>query len=726
MNLKNFLKPDRRKIIIFVIIIVFVSLCIKKQPSPIGGGGSGGPSSPPSCSVSLSLKSLGVDTCTITATITANHCDNKSYEIRDTTCSGTINDDSFTKDCGWSVSYGDYSYDLYVDGKYRTSKSITCSESIKTCSDETPYGECSVTKPLYCDNDELINKCSLCECPLEQLCNETSEECYTHIECSGSVLLNLTPSNVEPDDSVIPSASGLTDCGGKTIYFKNDSCAGTEVSSCTLTDGECTGSSFTAPSSEGLYTYYACIDKNSDGDFTDSGDYSSKTLDVFKVIDVWLHTDGKYIKDSQGNVVILHGINFIGYQVTQPEPGYYNHIEADYQKIASWGFNVVRLPISWQHFEPTEGNFNESYFTNFIDKDIEWAQKHGIYIIIGFMQWRWSPYFTYTDGGYGFPSWLFDGYPNSEQGKQQSQDDFWLGKGPNGTEATPENPSMQNRMIQAWKYIVERYKNNPTVLAYDLFNEPPPGTLGASTTANYLYPFYERIIDNITIIDRNHIFMYEPPVGRWDFAPRLLNRQNIIFSTHTYPGYYSATKPPLGYSGDITVLKNQFNGYLDLPLSNPSKSWNIPILLGEFGPSTFPIYPNRILWVNDMADVCNEYNIHWIYWDYGLNPGNKWSIINPDRTEIKEKADALDKPYPRVNSIPPSEYSFDRNTKHFKVIFDDTGSVETKIYVPYRYYPDFAVNSNSSSWSDSWNESSRILTVLADLEGPIEITIDAT
>ncbi len=419
-------------------------------------------------------------------------------------------------------------------------------------------------------------------------------------------------------------------------------------------------------------------------------------------------------------------MNFIGYQVTQYlSTGFSDHTEVDYQKIAGLGFNVVRLPISWQHIEPIEGYYNESYFTEFIDRDIEWAERHGIYIIIDLAHWGWSPYFEYTGRNpYGFPSWLFDGgYPNSEEGKLQSISDFWLGKSPNGVEPTLENPSMQDRMIEVWKYLAERYKNNPTVLGYDLFNEPPQGSLGVDSASNYLYSFIERLIGEIRNVDSNHIFIYEPILGRWDYAPRFLDTPNTIFSIHIYPHHNDATK--LGYSGDITVLESQLLGYLEHPQSNPSKNWNIPILVGEFGVSTSPFYSNKVLWVNDMADLYTKYNIQWTYWDYGLNSGNKWSVVNPDRTEVKEKAEALDKPYPRLSSIAPVEFSFDRDTKLFEVVFNGVGNVETEIRVPYRYYPDgFSVNCNSSQWTKNWDEPNRILTVNASLQSTVQITIN--
>lgn len=38
------------------------------------------------------------------------------------------------------------------------------------CSDGTPYGQCSATKPLYCSAGALVNKCSACGCSGGGIC----------------------------------------------------------------------------------------------------------------------------------------------------------------------------------------------------------------------------------------------------------------------------------------------------------------------------------------------------------------------------------------------------------------------------------------------------------------------------------------------------------------------------------------------------------------------------
>ncbi len=98
--------------------------------------------------------------------------------------------------------------------------------------------------------------------------------------CSGSVALALNPSTVVPSGSVTPSVSGLSNCDGKTVIFKMNSCTGTQVSACSASGGGCTDDAFTAPGNAGSYSYYACLDKNGNGNFDDAGEKNSTNLTV--------------------------------------------------------------------------------------------------------------------------------------------------------------------------------------------------------------------------------------------------------------------------------------------------------------------------------------------------------------------------------------------------------------------------------------------------------------
>lgn len=54
------------------------------------------------------------------------------------------------------------------------------------CSDGTESGECSSTKPKYCDNGTIVDKCSTCGCTSGKLCNSGTGVCYTPTTDGGS------------------------------------------------------------------------------------------------------------------------------------------------------------------------------------------------------------------------------------------------------------------------------------------------------------------------------------------------------------------------------------------------------------------------------------------------------------------------------------------------------------------------------------------------------------
>jgi hypothetical protein len=81
-----------------------------------------------------------------------------------------------------------------------------------------------------------------------------------------------------PNTNVKALLSGLSDCTGKIIYMKYDSCDGKTLGSCKSGSKGC--SFYFKMSEVGVRTMYACIDKNSDGDFNDPGEQSSEPIDI--------------------------------------------------------------------------------------------------------------------------------------------------------------------------------------------------------------------------------------------------------------------------------------------------------------------------------------------------------------------------------------------------------------------------------------------------------------
>jgi hypothetical protein len=102
--------------------------------------------------------------------------------------------------------------------------------------------------------------------------------------CSGNVGLTISPNPVKVSSTVEVKINGVN-CAN--YVFAKDSCYG--VNPCLGmgcgagpgTDVTC-NCKFTSPNTAGNYKYYACLDKNKDGDYDEVGESDQKTLSVFR------------------------------------------------------------------------------------------------------------------------------------------------------------------------------------------------------------------------------------------------------------------------------------------------------------------------------------------------------------------------------------------------------------------------------------------------------------
>ena len=179
--------------------------------------------------------------------------------------------------------------------------------------------------------------------------------------------------------------------------------------------------------------------------------------------------------DNHGREVILNGINVVS---KNKEEGYRVQGGPDfYANLKKWGFNSIRFIIIWDGLEPEPGVYNEDYLKE-IDKRIKWAGENGLFVILDMHQDLFSV--KYADGA---PEWgtldegkehitgdvWSDAYMMSPA-VQTAFDNFWANK------PAPDSLGVQDHYANLWKHLAERYANNPTVIGYDLMNEPFPGS----------------------------------------------------------------------------------------------------------------------------------------------------------------------------------------------------------------------------------------------------------
>jgi endoglycosylceramidase len=401
---------------------------------------------------------------------------------------------------------------------------------------------------------------------------------------------------------------------------------------------------------------------------------------------------GRFLTDAAGQVVILHGLNMVS-KVAPFEPEAAGFGSAAARSLAADGFNVVRLGVIYSALEPEPGVFSAGYVAS-IKRTVAVLASQGVYSLLDFHQDQLAEGF----GGEGFPAWSVEtnglpiqafpfpsGYLSSPA-LAAAFDSFWTDQpGPGGV-------GLQQRYADAWRYVAARFADDPSVLGYDLFNEPWP----ASATDAQLGAFYSKVIAAIRTVDRSHLIFYEPFV--------LFN-----FGQQTMLPHFSDTKLGMSFHdyclADPETDPTECAADEQLPVANAlerSSATGDALVETEFGAT------------DDLADlarvegIADAHGISWIEWSYcgcddptgSVAPSIEGLVTDPALPARGANVDAaklavLSEPYPRLTAGTPQRYSFDRSTRTMRYTYSVTSTRRrrfapgscTAIVVPRAQYP---------------------------------------
>jgi len=415
-----------------------------------------------------------------------------------------------------------------------------------------------------------------------------------------------------------------------------------------------------------------------------------------------LHTDGRWIKDSQNRVVILRGFNMAG--TIKNAPYVYGYNEGDWDILYNWGVNAVRLLIIWDAIEPQKGVFNDAFFDK-VDQQIKWAEKRGIYVLLDMHQDLYGPAFN----GDGAPVWASRtdipftwndpwGINYFHPAVIASYDDFWA------------SADLQDHYAKTWLRAIERFKDRAIIFGYDLYNEPFFGSRAPwNFERDYLGPFEDRLAARIRAIDRDRIIFYEPMIFSSGGIPTFLPPPAVKANVGLAPHFYD---PTLGlvhenpYDGD----SSRMDSVMTLRTNECLGLGNIPWVLGEFGIASGT---NSDRYVHDIYDKLENHMASGFYWAYGRN--SSMDPLNQDGAE-KPRVNDMVRPYPMRIAGEPLSFSFDQNTKIFTLQYQEQPGVTgpTEIYIPQaRHYPNgFNVETGDINWRQEYD--GRILKIYAD------------
>jgi endoglycosylceramidase len=319
----------------------------------------------------------------------------------------------------------------------------------------------------------------------------------------------------------------------------------------------------------------------------------------------WLSTDNtRYaIQNAAGDQVLLRGVNVnqLGsyYQGDPSLPTVEPLTEDDFAQMASLGFDVVRLVISWSSLEPSPGVIDGAYLAR-IHQAVAWAGDNGLYVVLDMHQDAWGQAIASPPGtacpaplqpaiGWdGAPAWatITDDLTTCRLDQREiapavadAWQHFWL-----------DTDGIQDQLVDTWAAVARSFAADPTVAGYDLLNEPNPGFVPAAgpTDADLLGRFYAGAISAIRAAEQSvpgghkHIVFFEPSIT-WDLTgtglaplPGFTADNDIAFAPHLYDGSLSADVS----AGLPSVLSVQ-DGFQQA--ETWAQSYHIPLWAGEWG-----------------------------------------------------------------------------------------------------------------------------------------------
>lgn len=308
----------------------------------------------------------------------------------------------------------------------------------------------------------------------------------------------------------------------------------------------------------------------------------------------------------------LRGVNLgNGLEVPPGQNWAQDYSERDFEEIRKAGFDHVRIPIGWHHYNGAAPDYHiqEEIFHK-VDQFLAWAEKNQLAVIINIHHF----------------------------------DDF-----------TTSPTQHQSRLQAIWSQLARRYSSRPEQVAFELLNEPKD-----AATTQLLNPIYAELIHVIRQTNPTRPIFVGP--GRFNQIAELANLnlpahdQNLIVTVHSYDPHLfthqgaiwgspitrklkgikfpGPPETPLPIPEDSPPeLKNWIEGYNSLPgdrnpcssarlqeLVADAREWSEyygrPIHVGEFGAYNVADRQSRVNYCGAFRREMENAQFGWALWDW--------------------------------------------------------------------------------------------------------------
>jgi len=311
---------------------------------------------------------------------------------------------------------------------------------------------------------------------------------------------------------------------------------------------------------------------------------------------------------------------------------------SDFDIIKSFGMNTVRLPFDYKLLM---GSDSEPFSLKkdaweWLDHTIKMAKERDLYVILD-----------------------MHGAPGRQSGMDHS--------GRVGYNKLWSNKGYQKQTAWLWNQISKRYKDEPTVAAYDLLNEPWGSN--EKNLKKVVLKCYEAIRAN----NDDHIVIFPGHTSGIDFYEniRSVNLDNVIYTMHLNPRLFRSETPE-------PYIHTQFIKE-GLPIwKKKMESFNSPLLIGEFN-----VVLNKAGGGEMMRRYYDYYeSLNWpaTMWSYkvlnekgGIGDGS-WGMVTNENTLININISNASKSEIQnwFESFGTMEYSIDEDLRYWLTTSDQT------------------------------------------------------
>jgi len=343
----------------------------------------------------------------------------------------------------------------------------------------------------------------------------------------------------------------------------------------------------------------------------------------------FLRTAGNQILDSTGSPVQLSGVNWFGMESTTGAPhGLWTRSYTDMiDQMAAAGFNTIRLPYASETLHTTAAPNGIDFSKNpelqgltsleVMDAVVDYAGQQGMRVILD--------------------------HHRSGFGAGTSENGLWY-----------DAAYTEDAWVADWEMLAQRYRDNPTVIGFDLHNEPHNGAWGGGGATDWARAA-ERA-GNAALSVNSDLLIFVEGVGTYQGQsywwggnlmgvadrPITLDVPNrVVYSPHDYP---NSVYPQPWFAGDdfgaaLPAKFRQMWGYI--------YEENIaPVYIGEFGTKLSD--PKDAVWLeaitsyisgdldnNGTIDIpAGTEDISWTFWSWNPNSGDTGGILADDWTTI--------------------------------------------------------------------------------------------